>query len=344
MHLKRRNFVSTALAALALTGGLLLAACGGGDAAESNPASITVYSGRSESLIGPLIERFEEETGIQVRVRYGKTAAMATALLEEGRRSPADVFLAQDAGALGAVEAANLFRPVPADVLTKVDDGFKSGKARWVGVSGRARVIVTSTDLSVAEQPRSIFDLTSEEWRGRVGWAPTNGSFQSFVTGMRELHGDATTAQWLRDMIANGVQEYPKNTPIVQAVGDGEIHVGLVNHYYLFRFLADNPNFPATNLFTDAGDAGALINIAGVGILESAPDVDAANRFVAYLLEETSQRYFRDETFEYPLIAGVDPFKGIPALDTLQPPSLRLTSLTDLEGTLDLLREVGALP
>lgn len=342
MHLRRNSF-PVRLAALALVGGFLLAACGGGSNTEAETASITVYSGRSEALIGPLIEQFEQETGIDVRVRYGDTAALAAALLEEGSRSPADIFLSQDAGALGAVEAADLLQQLPAEMLASVDDAFKSGSGRWVGVSGRARVIVASTELSTAEQPHSIFDLTAERWRGRVGWAPTNGSFQAFVTALRELHGDTTTEQWLRDMLANDVQEYPKNTPIVQAVGDGEIDLGLVNHYYLFRFLADDPNYPATNLFTDADDAGALINVAGVGVLQSAPDADVANRFVAYLLAESSQRYFRDETFEYPLTAGVDPTNGIPALDTLQPPSLRLTSLADLDGTLDLLREVGAL-
>ena len=317
---------------------VFLSACG----SDNEAGSLTVYSGRSDTLVAPLIERFKEETGIDIQVKYAGTPQLAATLLEEGGNSPADAFYAQDPGGLSAVSA--LLAPLEGDVLTMVPRWAVSANNVWVGVSGRARVIVASTHLSTAEQPQSIFDLTSEQWRGRVGWAPTNGSFQAFVTALRELHGDATTEQWLRDMLANDVQEYPKNTPIVQAVGDGEIDVGLVNHYYLFRFLADDPNYPATNLFTDAADAGALINVAGVGVLQSAPDVDAANRFVAYLLAESSQRYFRDETFEYPLTAGIAPTNGIPALDTLQPPSLRLTSLADLEGTLDLLREVGALP
>ena len=199
------------LAALGLGGALLLSACSGDGAdATADAPTITVYSGRSEGLIGPLIERFEDETGIDVRVRYGDTAALAAALLEEGSRSPADVFLAQDAGALGAVEAADLLMELPAEMLASVDDAFKSASDRWVGISGRARVIVASTALPDRERPRSIFDLTADQWRGRVGWAPTNGSFQAFVTAMRELHGDAATEQWLRDMLANDVQEYPR--------------------------------------------------------------------------------------------------------------------------------------
>ncbi|MEE9276925.1 MAG: iron ABC transporter substrate-binding protein, partial [Dehalococcoidia bacterium] len=306
---------------------------------------ITVYSGRSENLIGPLIGQFEKATGIDVRVRYADTAALAAQLLEEGSRSPADVFLAQDAGALGAVEAAALFSVLPQDLLGRVDSAFQSSTGAWVGVSGRARVLVYSTDrLSESELPTSIFDLTESRWRGRVGWAPTNGSFQAFVTAMREVYGEQRTADWLRGMLANDVQEYPKNTPIVRAVGDGEIDLGLVNHYYLFRFLAEDPDFPAANFYTDPGGAGALINVAGAALLKSADNTAAALRFIAYLLEEEAQQYFAAETNEYPLAAAVEPAAELPALETLDPPSLKLTSLSDLEGTLELLREVGALP
>lgn len=317
-------------------------ACGGDD--DAGTASFTLYSGRSESLIAPAIERFEADTGIDVRVRYGDTAALAAALLEEGSRSPADVFFAQDAGALGAVEAAGLLAALPRSLLNTVDASLRSASDAWVGVSGRARVIVYSTErLSGGDLPRSIFDLTEPEWRGRVGWAPTNGSFQAFVTAMREVYGEDATAAWLRAMLENDVQEYPKNTPIVQAVGDAEIDVGLVNHYYLFRFLSEDPAFPAANTYTDPGEPGALINVAGVGLLESAGNRDAALRFIEYLLSDAAQTYFRDETHEYPL-NGLDPEAGIPPLSDLSPPSLQLTSLSDLEGTLDLLREVGALP
>ena len=324
-----------------------IADAGGPDsiADAGDPGSITVYSGRNESLIGPLIEQFEADTGIDVRVRYGGTAALAVALLEEGGRTPADVFLAQDAGALGALEEAGLFAALSPDILARVDPVFRSAGDAWVGVSGRARVIVYSTErLAAADLPDSIFDLTAPVWRGRVGWAPTNGSFQAFITAMRRIHGEERTAQWLRAMLDNGVKEFPKNTPIVQAVADDQIDLGLVNHYYLFRFLAEDPDFPAANAYTDPGDAGALINIAGAGLLAPAADNAAARRFIAYLLETPAQTFFSQETNEYPLIDGLDPRPGIPTLDTLSPPSLRLTSLSDLEGTLDLLRDTGALP
>lgn len=310
---------------------------------DEEPGEITIYSGRGESLVGALIERFEAETGIRVRIRYAGTAELAVAILEEGGRSPADIYYAQDAGALGALADAEALAVLPSSLLERVDPKFRDSNGRWVGTSGRARVLVISPER-VPNPPGSIFELTEPEWRGRVGWAPTNGSFQAFVTGMRQIHGEEATEDWLRGMIANGVREYPKNSPQVQAVHDGELDIGLVNHYYLYRFVDEDPNFRAANHFTDPGQAGALINIAGVGMLGASDNRDNALRFVEYLLNAHAQEYFRDQTSEYPLAAGIAARPELAPLDALDPPSLALTSLADLEGTLELLQEVGALP
>ena len=313
------------------------------DPADDDPGEITIYSGRGESLVGSLIERFEAETGIQVNIRYAGTAQMAVAILEEGDRSPADVFYAQDAGALGALADADALAALPSDLLNRVDAKFRDSDGKWIGTSGRARVLVISPER-VPNPPGSIFELTEPEWRGRVGWAPTNGSFQAFVTAMRQIHGEDATEQWLRDMIANEVREYPKNSPQVQAVHDGELDIGLVNHYYLYRFLDEDPEFAAANHFTDPGQAGALINIAGVGMLSASDNRANALRFIEYLLDAQAQEYFRDQTSEYPLAAGIAARPELAPLNELDPPSLALTSLADLEGTLGLLQEVGALP
>ena len=313
------------------------------DPADDDPGEITIYSGRGESLVGALIERFEAETGIQVNIRYAGTAQMAVAILEEGDRSPADVFYAQDAGALGALADADALAALPSDLLNRVDAKFRDSDGKWIGTSGRARVLVISPER-VPNPPASIFELTEPEWRGRVGWAPTNGSFQAFVTAMRQIHGEDATEQWLRDMIANEVREYPKNSPQVQAVHDGELDIGLVNHYYLYRFLDEDPEFAAANHFTDPGQAGALINIAGVGMLSASDNRANALRFIEYLLDAQAQEYFRDQTSEYPLAAGIAARPELAPLNELDPPSLALTSLADLEGTLGLLQEVGALP
>lgn len=302
--------------------------------------TLTVYSGRNEAFVGPVIEDFQRDTGIQVEVRYGNTAQLAAQILEEGEASPADVFLAQDAGALGALEAAGLFAPLPAEILELVDERFRSDSGSWVGVTGRARVVVAREGSDV---PESVFDLTSEEYRGRVGWAPTNASFQAFVTAMRVVYGDDTTRQWLSDMIANDVQVYQNNTAIVDAVGRGEIDYGLVNHYYLYRFLAENPEFPVRNNFLGDADIGALVNVAGAGVLATSDQQEAAQRFIRYLLSEEAQRHFAESVSEYPLVEGVEAPADVPALSDLETPDIDLSDLADLEGTLELLQETGAL-
>ena len=307
------------------------------------PGDLTIYSGRGESLVGPIIERFEELTGIDVRVRYAGTAELAVAILEEGDRSPADVYYAQDAGALAALAENGVLAQLPDDIVGSVPAELADASGRWVAASGRARVLVISPDR-VPNPPTSVFDLVEPEWRGRVGWAPTNGSFQAFVTAMRQIHGEDATEEWLRGMIANDVRVYPKNSPQIQAVHDGELDIGLVNHYYLIRQTSVDSDWHGVNHFTDPGEAGALINIAGVALLNASDNDNNALRFIRFLLSEEAQTYFREQTFEYPVAAGVSAWPTLVPLDELNPPSLALTSLADLEGTIELLEEVGALP
>jgi iron(III) transport system substrate-binding protein len=303
--------------------------------------TLTIYSGRNEAFVSAVIEAFETATGIEVKVRYGGTAPLAAQLLEEGPASPADVFLAQDAGALGAIAEAGLFETLPDTLLGKVEARFRSQEGAWVGITGRARVLVVGSD--VRDLPASVFELTEERYRGRVGWAPTNGSFQAFVTGMRVLYGEERTAAWLRKMVANDAQSYPNNTSQVEAVGRSEIDFGLVNHYYLFRFTAENPDFPASNYYLPDADIGSLVNVAGAGVLASSDNREVAVRFVSFLLTPIAQRHFASEVNEYPLLAGVTSVAGLPPLSELRTPEIDLTDLADLEGTLELLFETGSL-
>lgn len=306
---------------------------------------LVIYSGRGESLVGELIERFEEQTGINVRVRYGDTSELALTIGEEGRRSPADIYYGQDAGALAFLAEQNLAARLPADIRASVANAnFKDDDGHWIATSGRARVLIVSTER-VPNPPDSVFDLVDPEWKGRIGWAPTNGSFEAFVTAMRVIHGEDATEEWLRGMLANDVASYRNNSTQVQAVIDGELDIGMVNHYYRFRPQFDDGRDTAVNHFTegDAGMAGALINIAGVAMLDSTTNRSNALRFIRFLLSVEGQTYFRDQTNEYPVAAGVEPRVDLPPLSTLNPPSLALTSLSDLEGTIALLRKVGAI-
>ena len=257
----------------AMLGALALAGCGGGGSGSDGP--LTVYSGREEELVAPLFERFTDETGIDVEVRYGDSAELAATIAEEGSNSPADVFFAQDPGSLGAVDAQ--LAELPSATLDRVASRFRDADGRWVGTSGRTRVLVYNTErVPRAELPASVLELTEPEWRNRVGIAPTNASFQAFVTAMRLSLGDEKTREWLEGMKANGARTYEKNTPIVEAVASGEIDAGLVNHYYLALVKEEQPDAPIANHLFEAGDPGSLVSVAGAGVLASSDQTEDA--------------------------------------------------------------------
>ena len=314
---------------------------------EEKNRTLTVYSGRSQSLVHPLLEAYGEQTGVSIRVKYAGSASTAATLLEEGDNTPADVVFLQDPGSLGSLAAAGMLADLPQDTLDKVDPRLRDPNGQWIGTSGRARTIIYNTETINPETdlPASILDYTAEEWKGRVGWAPRNGSFQSFVTALRLQLGEDGAREWLEGMKDNDAQEYPNNVSIVQAAANGEVDVGFVNHYYLERFLEEHgPEFKARNHFIGNGDPGALVLVAGTGILKASENRSTAEEFVEFLLSEPTQVYFTSEVKEYPVVAGVEPEGELPPLDSLNPPDVNLGSLRDLQGTIDLLREVGVLP
>ena len=338
-------------AALAL---LLLAACGGDsdqasagseDVAEEE-ITLTVYSGRDEEFVGALFEQFEEDSeGITLDVRYGDSAELAATILEEGESSPADVFLSQDAGSLGAVAAEGLFAELDGEVLDRVDERFRSSEGLWVGTSGRARVAAFNSDnLSDADLPDSIYGFEDPAWKGRIGFAPTNSSFQAFVAGMIETEGEERTKQFLEALVANEAKTYEDNSTTVRAVASGDIDVGFVNHYYIYEVAAEDGEIPVENHFFSGGDPGALVNAAGVGILESSENEIGALALVDYLTGEEGQTYFAEETWEYPVAEGYEPSEDLVPLEEIQAPDIDLSDLGGtIEPALDLLAEVGLL-
>ena len=345
-----------ALALALLAGVLVLTACGADDddAATAEPTAsapvpdspLTVYSGRSEELVEPVIEAFTEQTGIEVEVRYADSAQLASQLIEEGERTPADVFFSQDAGALGAVAKAGLAGAVEQEVLDRVPEQYRAADGTWVGVSGRARVVVYDPrQVSEDEVPTGVDDLTDPRWSGAVGIAPTNASFQSFVTAYRVAEGDDAARAWLEGLVANDVETFEGNTPILDAVDDGVIEAGLINHYYWYRKVAEfgEADVPSRLAFLGGGDPGALVNVAGVQALASTDQPAEAAAFVEYLLSDDAQAYFATETFEYPLVDTVEPAGDLPPLDSIEGPDVDLSDLDSLGETIAMLEEVGLL-
>lgn len=368
----RNPAAAAAIGALGLV--LVLAGCGGEDAAaascaeggadsdapsssgsasgsdstvETEPiddSALVVYSGRNEELIGPLYEQFTADTGIEVSVRYADSAALAGQLLEEGDRTPADVFISQDAGALGALAKGGCLAELPNEVLDRVPEQYRSDDGNWVGLTGRARVIVYNPELvSAAELPDSIEDVIDERWNGQVGIAPSNASFQAFVTSLRVLEGQDAARGFLEGLVDNDAQVYEGNGAILDAVNDGEIALGLVNHYYRFELAAEvgEENVTAQNLYLQDGGAGSLVNVSGAARLADADKSEDAQALIDFLLSDEAQTYFAEQTYEYPMVDSVPAADELPELESLQAPDFDLSDLDSLAETTELLSEVG---
>jgi iron(III) transport system substrate-binding protein len=322
-----------------------LAACGDDEGGSGGDDALVVYSGRNQDLVGDLLQRYQKDTGKKLEIRYSDSADLAATLLEEGDNSPADVFFSQDAGALGALQKEGRLAKLPASLLDEVDARYRSDQGAWVGLSARARVIAyDKRELKASDLPRSVLDLVDEKWKGRVGWAPTNPSFESFVTALRKLRGEDVARKWLEGMVANDTKAFKNNIAVRDAIANGEVDVGLINHYYVAEAVAEEgPDYPVGVFSPPNRDVGALVNVSGAAILQTSERADEARELIDYLLAKEGQEYFADVTKEYPLAAGVQPDPALAPFDEINTPQIDLDDLSGLQETVKMIQESGAL-
>ena len=334
------NRITTVFTAVAVLATAL--SCAPAAEQTAAPEPLIVYSGRNESLVGPILERFTASTGAAVEVRYGDTSELTATLLEEGANTPADVFISQDAAALGALSDAGLLAGLPEGVLDRVPAANRSSEDLWVGVSGRARTMVYNPERIAREElPLRLEEVVEERFAGRYGVAPTNGSFQAHMAVYQVVEGAEALDALLAGMAANGAQRYPKNSAIVQATAAGEVDFGLVNHYYVWRALAEDPEAPVAVAYFSEGEASNFVNMAGAGVLS---DRVEAVELVSYLLSDEAQAYFSSETFEYPLVASVEPAEGLTPLSQVPTPGVDFGTVAGaLEDTLDRIAASGLI-
>lgn len=338
-----RRLITAALAVAAI---LSASACGSGSGSgsETGDAGLTIYSGRSETLVKPILDQLEAATGVKVAVRYGGSSELAAQLLEEGDATKADLFFSQDAGALGALGKEGRLEALDPAVTGKVIKGFADPEGLWVATSARARVVAYNPDLAPeATSMTSIDAILDPKYKGKVGFAPTNASFHSFVTALRVVKGEDGAREWLTKFKANEPKAYDKNTTVLEGVDKGEVALGLINHYYWYEKVAEvgQDKVTAKIHFLGSDDPGALINVAGIGILKGTDHKAAAVKAVDFLLSPEAQAYFADETSEYPVVDGVTTKANLPALKDMQKSSVDLNELDSLAQTLELLGEVG---
>jgi iron(III) transport system substrate-binding protein len=344
-----RSFNLGSACAVALTASALIA-CGastsgdGGGPDEPETEGITLYSGRIAGAMGGAVDIYEARADRDVQVRFADTADLAATIVEEGGNSPADAFFAQEPGAIGVVADRGLLAKLPDDILERVPARYRDPAGRWVGITGRARILAYGEGVAASELPDSPLELTDERWRGRVAWGPATASLQEYVTALRLTYGDERTRAWLEGMVANEAQSYPNNVAIRDAIANGEADVGLINHYYVAQAIAaEGSDYPVEVHFPPDG-LGSLLLLTSVGVLESSDRKDEAFDFVRSLLSRESQGFFTASSKEYPLARGAapDPTLEVPLARIPSPPGDQ-ADLTELQATIEMMQEAGAL-
>ena len=339
----KKSLRALVVAGTAVIAASLLTSCSSSEEQVANATEITVYSGRSEEFIAPFFAEWEKSAGIKLNVRYGDSAELAAQILEEGANSPADLFLSQDAGSLGAVAKADLFIELPNDVAESIPATYVAANRNWVGVTGRARVFAYNPDL-LKVLPTSVTELGNAAYKGKLGIAPSNASFQAFVTALINAQGADFAQKWLEGLKANDVRIYPKNSAIVEAIDKKEISIGLVNHYYIWEVSEGlGREINVKNGFFKSGDLGNMINVSGAGVLTSSKKYAAAQELINFLTSQKIQDQFVAQTHEYSLIDGAKAPAGLPVLTDIGAPSVDLNALKDIQKTQDLLVKVGLL-
>jgi iron(III) transport system substrate-binding protein len=339
----KKSLVAASVAALALVIGSLTWVATQSESAGEKVEELTIYSGRSEEFIAPFFDRWEQESGITLNVRYGDSAELAAQILEEGQNSPADLFLSQDAGSLGAVSAAGLFAELPSSVGQLIESKYIAQDRSWIGVTGRVRVFAYNPE-EVRTLPTSITDLTKSIYRGKIGIAPSNASFQAFVTALINEKGEAFAQKWLTNLKENDAKIYLKNSAIVEAIDQGEIDLGLVNHYYLWEVsTALGREIKVKNGYFNSGDIGNLVNVSGAGVLATSTKQKTAQELIKFLTSQSIQELFVKQTHEFSLIPGTQSPQDLPDLKSLGTPLVDLGELVNIQRTQDLLIKVGLL-
>ena len=308
---------------------------------------LIVYSGRAERLIKPVLDDFTAKTGIRIDLLSSGTTELVNRLKAEGDRTAADVLITNDAGSLELARAAGLLRPLNMrEVERAIPSQFRAPDNAWIGLSGRFWIIVYNKTLVKPEELKSLLDLADPKWKDKIA-IPNSGSeyLQAGVSVIRASHGDATTKQFLQGLKENaGSQVYQKSSQIVEAVAKGQIALGIVNHYYVYRHLAVQPTAPIAVFMPDQqqGGMGAIMNVAGIGIVKPTKHLESAKLLVEFLVAQAGQKLFADLDKEYPLHPDVKADPALVERKSFRAAQVPLTMLAELrEPTLTLIEQVG---
>jgi iron(III) transport system substrate-binding protein len=345
---------SASLVAGGLTTLLALSACGSGSGSGSSSGqagsggdagTLTLYNAQHEDLMKLMVDGFTKQTGIKVTMRNGEDFELANQIVQEGKASPADVFVTENSPAMTLVDGAKGFTKVDAAALAQVPPQFAPKDGDWVGFAARSTVLAyNKTQLKPAQLPTSILDLAKPQWKGKVGIASAGADFQAIVSAVVSVEGEAKAAEWLKGLKANA-QVYRGNNAVMQAVNKGEIQAGVIYHYYWYKDRAESgENSKNTSLhFFGNKDAGAFLSVSGAGVLATSKHQKQAQELVKFLNGPDGQKILADSAaLEYPIGKGAAANKVLKPLSQLEPPTVEVSTLNGSK-VVELMQQAGLL-
>ncbi|MQA56409.1 extracellular solute-binding protein [Pseudomonas piscis] len=307
----------------------------------AEPVSLTLYNGQHKEVGEAVAKAFEAKTGIHVNVRKGSSNQLASQVVEEGERSPADVIYSEESPPLNKLGEQGLLAQTDTATLAVLPKEYVASNGTWIGITARVRVVAFNPKL-VAEKdlPTSVLEFSQPQWQGKIGFVPTSGAFQEQAVAIIKLHGMDAAEEWLTGLRAFG-KVYSNNMVALKAVENGEVAAVLANNYYWFALQRERGQLDSKLHYFTNGDAGGLITVSSAAVLKSSKHPKEAQQFLAYMASEEGQRVITQTTAEYPLHKGMESNRGLKPFSELNPPRVTPADLGNAEQALELERDVG---
>lgn len=307
---------------------------------------VNIYSHRQPELLKPLTDAFTEKTGIAVNTAFVEKG-MVERLRAEGDRSPADLIMTVDVARLGEVKEAGVTQPLLPEVLDAVPATLRDTDGHWLGLTTRARIVYASKDRVADGELTSYEDLADPKWKGRICTRPFTHDYNVALTAAYLAHhGPEATKTWLEGVKANLAKRPEGNDRAqVKSIWAGECDISLGNTYYMGKMLEDPEQKQWAELvrilFPTFEDGGTHVNVSGVAMTKAAPNKEAAQKLLEFLVSDEAQKIYAETNYEFPVSDHVERSEVVKSWGDFTPDDIPLTTIAELRPqALNLIEEV----
>jgi iron(III) transport system substrate-binding protein len=314
---------------------LVLSSCDN-TAKESN--EINLYSQRHYKVDEKQYEAFEKETGIKVNVVKANADELIERLKNEGKNSPADLFITVDAGKLQKAKDLDLLQKISSPIINQnVDSELRDVNGYWIPITYRARIIVYSKERINVGELSTYANLTNEKWRNKVLVRSSSNAYnQALLSSIVANRGEDAATSWASKLVKNFARD-PKGNDRdqVKAITAGQGDLAIVNSYYIGLLLSSEniEEIKAGNsvgvFFPNQGEGetGSHINVSGIGLAKNAPNKEKAIKLMEFLTSESAQKTYTNTSYEYPANPNVDPNEIVKKWGSFKKDNLDLNQL-----------------